>query len=105
MPENTGVPPITAGLQEITGGSMQLDYSELCDPRNHRGLTELSGLPRLFAAGFAIILICQFTINIGMNLGLLPVVGIYLPLVSYGGSGLIGNFILLGIVQSIKVRK
>ncbi len=60
--------------------------------------------PRLFAVGIAIVLIAQFTVNIGMNLSLLPVVGIYLPLVSYGGSGLIANFVSLGILQSIKIR-
>ena len=64
-----------------------------------------SNFPRLFASGFAIILISQFFINIGMNLSLLPVVGIYLPFVSYGGSGLIGNFAALGILQSIQLRK
>jgi rod shape determining protein RodA len=68
-------------------------------------VTSHSNFPRLFAVGFAIILICQFFINIGMNLVMLPVVGVYLPFVSYGGSGLIGNFIALGILQSIKVRK
>ena len=64
-----------------------------------------SNFPRLFAVGFAIVLITQFTINIGMNLSMLPVIGIYLPFVSYGGSGLIANFVSLGILQSIKVRK
>lgn len=63
-----------------------------------------SNFPRLFASGFAIILTAQFFINIGMNVSLLPVVGIYLPFISYGGSGLIGNFIALGILQSIKLR-
>lgn len=63
-----------------------------------------TNFPRLFAIGFAVVLISQFFINIGMNLSLLPVVGIYLPFISYGGSGLIGNFIALGILQSIKVR-
>ena len=61
--------------------------------------------PRLFASGFAIMLTAQFFINIGMNLSLLPVVGIYLPFISYGGSGLIANFVSLGILQSIKMRK
>lgn len=61
--------------------------------------------PRLFATGFAVILIAQFFINISMNLSMLPVVGIYLPFVSYGGSGLIGNFIALGILQSMKSRQ
>lgn len=64
-----------------------------------------SNFPRLFASGFAVILTAQFFINIGMNLSLLPVVGIYLPFISYGGSGLIGNFISLGILQSIKTRR
>ena len=64
-----------------------------------------SNFPRLFATGFAIILITQFSVNISMNLSLIPVVGIYLPFVSYGGSGLIGNFIALGILQSIKARR
>ena len=63
-----------------------------------------SNFPRLFASGYAIILTVQFFINIGMNLSLLPVVGIYLPFISYGGSGLIGNFVSLGILQSIKTR-
>lgn len=64
-----------------------------------------SNFPRLFASGFVIILVAQFFINIGMNLSLLPVVGIYLPFVSYGGSGLIGNFLVLGLLQSIQIRK
>lgn len=64
-----------------------------------------SNFPRLFATGFAIVLICQFFINIGMNLSILPVVGIYLPFISYGGSGLIFNFLGLGILQSIRSRK
>lgn len=64
-----------------------------------------TNFPRLFASGFAIVLIAQFVINIGMNLSMLPVVGIYFPMVSYGGSGLIGTFIGLGMIQSIKARR
>ena len=58
---------------------------------------------RFFAAGVAIILVSQFFINIGGNLGLLPVIGISLPLVSYGGSNLIITFFSLGLVQEIAV--
>lgn len=61
-----------------------------------------SNFPRLFAVGFAILLIFKIFINIGMNIGLLPVIGIPLPFVSYGGSNLIASFIALGILQSIK---
>lgn len=61
--------------------------------------------PRLFAVGLAIVLMFQFSINIGMNLGLAPVVGIYLPFISYGGSGLIANFLALGILQNMIIRR
>lgn len=63
-----------------------------------------SNFPRLFAAGFAILLIFKIFINIGMNIGLLPVIGIPLPLVSYGGSSLLATFIGLGILQSLKAN-
>jgi rod shape determining protein RodA len=63
-----------------------------------------SNFARLFAGGFNILLISQLFINIGMNLGLLPIIGIGLPFVSYGGSALISNFIALGILESIKVH-
>mgnify|MGYP001577880638 FL=1 len=61
-----------------------------------------TNFPRLFAVGFIILLFSQIFIHIGMNLGLLPIIGIPLPLVSYGGSNLILTCIGLGIVQSIK---
>lgn len=61
-----------------------------------------SNFPRLFASGFAIVLISQVFINIGMNIGILPVVGIPLPLLSYGGSNLIMTFIAIGILQNMK---
>lgn len=63
-----------------------------------------TNFPRLFAAGFSILLISQIFIHIGMNLGMVPVIGISLPLISYGGSSLIAIFIGLGILQSIKAH-
>lgn len=59
---------------------------------------------RLYAFGLSVILISQFFINIGMNLRLLPVIGISLPLVSYGGSGLLVIFSSLGILQNMKTN-
>lgn len=59
----------------------------------------------LFCRIFAIIsfslIFFQFFINIGMNIGILPVVGITLPFISYGGSSLLSNFILLGILSAM----
>jgi len=67
-------------------------------------LNSRSNFPRLFASGFGVILFAQLFIHIGVNLGFLPVIGISLPLVSYGGSGLVSACIGLGILQSIKTN-
>lgn len=47
----------------------------------------------------------QICINIGMVLGLMPVVGIPLPFISYGGSALLVNFCLIGIVMNVSMRR
>jgi rod shape determining protein RodA len=46
----------------------------------------------------------QFVVNVGMNIGLLPVTGVTLPLVSYGGSSLVFTLWMLGVVQSVAVH-
>lgn len=56
----------------------------------------------LFGMGVAILLISHIVINIGMNLGLLPVTGIPLPFMSYGGSHLVTEFAGLGILMSMR---
>ncbi|AMM91451.1 cell cycle protein [Peribacillus simplex] len=43
--------------------------------------------------------------NIGMNIGLLPITGIPLPFISYGGSSLMGNMLAIGLIFSISYRK
>ncbi|MDP2930568.1 MAG: FtsW/RodA/SpoVE family cell cycle protein [bacterium] len=67
-------------------------------------LMSRSNFPRLFSVGLAIVIISHVIINIGMNLGLLPVVGIPLPLVSYGGSSLLVILSGLGLVLSMENR-
>lgn len=54
-----------------------------------------------FCIGVLTLLACQFFINIGMNIGILPITGITLPLISYGGSSLLSTMISLGIVEAI----
>lgn len=54
-------------------------------------------------ASFSLLLI-QFFINVGMNIGIVPIVGVTLPFVSYGGSSLLSNAIILGIVSQIAMR-
>lgn len=56
----------------------------------------------LFGMGIAIFFISHILINIGMNLGLMPVTGVPLPFMSYGGSHLITEFAGLGILMSMR---
>lgn len=56
---------------------------------------------RIFVVIVFSLLCLQFFINIGMNVGLLPIVGVPLPFVSYGGSSFLSNAIFLGIVSNI----
>lgn len=56
----------------------------------------------LFALGLAILFISHFVIHVGMNIGLLPVTGITLPFLSYGGSHLAMEFIGLGILMGMR---
>lgn len=60
---------------------------------------------QLITIGVATFLITQFAVNVGMNLALLPVTGITLPLVSYGGSSLLTTLFLLGLVYAIKLKR
>jgi rod shape determining protein RodA len=59
----------------------------------------------LLAIGLVAIVFWQVAINIGMASGLLPVVGITLPLVSYGGSSLIAMMMAMGLLISINIRR
>lgn len=60
---------------------------------------------RLFCLGFLLLIFAQLAINISTNLGLLPITGIVLPFISYGGSNLLITFAGLGILQSIIIRQ
>lgn len=55
----------------------------------------------LLVMGAVSMFIFQIFVNIGMNIGLLPITGITLPLVSYGGNSLIATMIILGLIASI----
>jgi len=56
---------------------------------------------KLFTASAFSFLLIHFFVNIGMNLGILPIVGVTLPFVSFGGNSLLSNFIFLGILSSL----
>ena len=56
----------------------------------------------LYGLGLAILIISHFTIHVGMNIGLLPVTGITIPFMSYGGSHLLTEFAALGILMGMR---
>jgi rod shape determining protein RodA len=58
----------------------------------------------LLCIGVACKLIFEVLVNIGMNMGIMPITGIPLPFLSYGGTTLLTNALLLGAVQSVVVR-
>ncbi len=58
----------------------------------------------LIAGGIAAMLMFQVFVNVGMNLGVMPVTGITLPLMSYGGSSVLVTFMAIGLLQSIHVQ-
>ena len=59
----------------------------------------------LLAGGVFCMVLVQVAENVGMNIGLLPIAGISLPLISYGGSATITTLAALGLVQSVMLRR
>jgi rod shape determining protein RodA len=59
----------------------------------------------LIAAGIAGFWIFQLFVNVGMTMGIMPITGIPLPFLSYGGSSLITNFIAVGLLLNVHMRR
>ena len=64
-----------------------------------------SNFAQLYCFGFAIAFFVYVTVNLSMGLGLLPIVGAPLPIMSYGGSSMFAIMLGLGIVMSCKVHE
>jgi len=58
----------------------------------------------LIAGGITAILLFQVFVNVGMNLGIMPITGIPLPLLSYGGSSVLATFLAVGVLESIHMQ-
>jgi rod shape determining protein RodA len=68
------------------------------------GQSSADNFSRLYSLGFAAYIFVQSFIHIGMNMGVMPITGITLPFVSYGGSSLVILLIGVGILQNIKIN-
>jgi rod shape determining protein RodA len=67
---------------------------------------QASDMPGTFIVmGVVAVLLFQIVVNIGMVVGLMPVTGIPLPLMSYGGSSILFTFMALGIVMNVRMRR
>jgi rod shape determining protein RodA len=73
-----------------------------------RGIKIIAVAPDLFTATVAgtivFALLFQVFINIGMTIGIAPITGIPLPLISYGGSSMITTLVMIGLLEAIHVR-
>lgn len=69
------------------------------------GLRTREPLGRLLVAGVVALLAAQVCINVGMTMGLMPVTGMTLPFVSYGGSSVLSSFILMGLVANVAMHR
>jgi len=74
-----------------------------------RGYQIAAGTPERFgsalACGITTLIALQTVINLGMTMGLLPVVGVPLPLVSYGGTSVIMTMVCIAILMNIKIHR
>lgn len=69
------------------------------------GVEEKNNFARFICLGAAIFFCANFIFNTGSNIGLLPVVGVPHPFLSYGGSHLLIELLLIGMIQSVKIRR
>jgi len=59
----------------------------------------------VYCVGIATLLLFHLLVNVGMVVGRVPVTGIPLPLMSYGGSSLMSMFLMLGLVNNVRLRR
>jgi rod shape determining protein RodA len=59
----------------------------------------------LVCTGIMVMLVVQIFENVGMTMGIMPITGIPLPFVSYGGSALLTMFLAMGLVLSVHMRR
>ena len=60
---------------------------------------------RIVAVGIVAFVFVQAFVNVGMTVGILPITGMTLPFVSYGGSSLVANFLMVGLLLNVGVRR
>jgi len=89
----------------FVGAAVVLSLYALLIWRTLRILTMSKNLyGTLIAGGILAMLMFQIFVNVGMTIGIMPITGVPLPLMSYGGSSVIVTFLAIGILQSIYIQ-
>jgi rod shape determining protein RodA len=89
----------------FVGAALVLSLYALLIWRTLRILTIAKNLfGALIAGGIVAMLMFQVFVNVGMTVGIMPITGVTLPLLSYGGSSVLTTFLALGLLQSIYVQ-
>jgi rod shape determining protein RodA len=89
----------------FVGAALVLSLFALLIWRSLRILTMAKNLyGTLIAGGITAMLMFQVFVNVGMTIGIMPITGVPLPLVSYGGSSVIVTFLAIGLLQSIHAQ-
>jgi rod shape determining protein RodA len=89
----------------FVGAALVLSLYALLIWRTLRILTLSKNLyGTLIAAGILAMLMFQVFVNVGMTIGIMPITGVPLPLMSYGGSSVLVTFIAIGLLQSIYIQ-
>lgn len=89
----------------IIAATVVIAYVVLITRAIYVAKTAKDNLGSYIAIGIAGIFLFHMTENIGMTMGLLPITGVPLPFVSYGGSSLLTNFIMIGLLLNISGRR
>jgi len=89
----------------LGGVSFVLLYSLLLGRCMRASIRACDEFGRLVALGIGVMLFCHVFVNIAMTIGILPITGLPLPLMSYGGSFMVSTMIALGLVQSVYHRR
>lgn len=89
----------------VATGTVTILYIILVTKSIYIAKTAKDNIGSYIAIGIAGIFFFHMTENIGMTIGLLPITGIPLPFVSYGGSAMISNFICIGLLLNISSRR
>lgn len=100
---------VLAALGEETGIVVMLAiialYAILCARGLHIALRAADGFHALLAAGLSVALGVQTVLIVGGTLRLLPLTGITLPFISYGGSSLVTNFLIIGLLLRVSMER